>query len=294
VTEPPPSPWRTLNACATCARQYDVSHLVRGARVRCTCGATFAASFKEPHHPRHVRCSGCGGNLELGARACPYCAAEVTLEEKRLTSICPSCCARLLERASYCMECGIAIQPQALYALPEQAACPRCAGKLRGRELADQPLVECGSCGGLWLTEQRFETFCATQEAREKVSVALGVLSPPGTVDGTEQVRYLPCVVCRDFMTRRNFAAVSGVILDVCRKHGVWLDHSELEKVLAFIRAGGLDRSRRLEIERLDRARTRLESDKPVISEPVLRDGWGGRPPAESLVAWVLERVIGL
>ena len=45
-------------------------------------------------------------------------------------------------------------------------------------------------------------------------------------------------------MHRRNFASISGVMIDVCRKHGVWLDHSELERILAFVREGGLDRAR--------------------------------------------------
>jgi len=59
-------------------------------------------------------------------------------------------------------------------------------------------------------------------------------------------------------MHRRNYASISGIVIDVCRKHGIWLDHSELEKVLDFVRAGGLDRSRMRELERLREERRRL------------------------------------
>lgn len=289
------SPWRRLNACPACARQFDVGHLERGARVRCPCGVVFGARFIEPHAPRHLRCSNCGGALAAAAPACPWCAAEVALEEKELSAICPGCGARMAERARFCMECGIAIQPQALYALAESAACPRCAGSLRQRELAGAAIVECAACGGLWLTQARFDEFCASSEARETVGVALGHLARPGQVNQADaQVRYLPCIACGEFMMRRNFASVSGVILDVCRKHGVWLDHSELERVLAFVREGGLDRARRLEKERLalERARTQREAaggawiDAPKRPRP--------RSPATDLGGWVLETIVDM
>jgi hypothetical protein len=41
-------------------------------------------------------------------------------------------------------------------------------------------------------------------------------------------------------MNRRNFGRRSGVIVDVCRSHGVWFDPSELTSVLAFVARGGI------------------------------------------------------
>jgi hypothetical protein len=43
-------------------------------------------------------------------------------------------------------------------------------------------------------------------------------------------------------MHRKNFARISGVILDWCRPHGTWLDANELEQISAFVVAGGMDR----------------------------------------------------
>jgi Zn-finger nucleic acid-binding protein len=48
-------------------------------------------------------------------------------------------------------------------------------------------------------------------------------------------------------MTRRNFGGNSGVIIDVCRSHGVWFDRGELPRVLAFVEAGGLELARKRE-----------------------------------------------
>jgi Zn-finger nucleic acid-binding protein len=56
-------------------------------------------------------------------------------------------------------------------------------------------------------------------------------------------------------MNRVNYARRSGVVLDVCKTHGMWFDQDELRRVLAFIAAGGLDRAREREIEDLKEAK---------------------------------------
>ena len=77
-------------------------------------------------------------------------------------------------------------------------------------------------------------------------------------------MRYLPCPVCGELMSRRNFADVSGVILDWCRGHGWWFDAHELERVIRFLEGGGMEQARRHqherrkgELERLARQRER-------------------------------------
>jgi Zn-finger nucleic acid-binding protein len=40
-------------------------------------------------------------------------------------------------------------------------------------------------------------------------------------------------------MNRSNYRKSSGVILDVCREHGTWLDADELERIAGFILEGG-------------------------------------------------------
>jgi Zn-finger nucleic acid-binding protein len=39
-------------------------------------------------------------------------------------------------------------------------------------------------------------------------------------------------------MARRNYRKKSGVILDTCSEHGVWLDADELEQIAGFILSG--------------------------------------------------------
>ncbi len=51
-------------------------------------------------------------------------------------------------------------------------------------------------------------------------------------------------------MNRKNFARISGVIIDECRSHGGWLDAGELEKIRLFIADGGLEKAQDKQIER--------------------------------------------
>jgi Zn-finger nucleic acid-binding protein len=60
-------------------------------------------------------------------------------------------------------------------------------------------------------------------------------------------------------MNRVNYAKRSGVILDVCKAHGVWFDRDELRHVLTFVTEGGLDRARELELEELKEAKRLAE-----------------------------------
>ena len=62
-------------------------------------------------------------------------------------------------------------------------------------------------------------------------------------------------------MTRRNYGQRSGVIIDLCRDHGVWLDHSELEKILDFVRQGGLDQARERRVRELEQRAQRARNE---------------------------------
>lgn len=55
----------------------------------------------------------------------------------------------------------------------------------------------------------------------------------------TTRVQYIKCPVCNEFMRRTNFGSRSGVIVDKCRDHGVWLDGGELKRLMNWKKAGG-------------------------------------------------------
>jgi len=248
---------RSLLCCERCSRQYDVTYVKRGSTLACECGHRFKVFHREPHAPKAMRCSSCGAALREGSLRCEYCTSEVTIEEKHLSSVCPKCYARLTSDARFCLECGVAIAPQSLAAIPEGARCPRCASVLRGRNVRELSLIECSSCAGLWLEPNALESLCDQADQQSLVSQFLQNRPAPAQQVAASDVRYLACIRCDDRMVRRNFGQTSGIILDHCRAHGVWLDHSELDKILQFVKGGGLAKGRERELEALAAERSR-------------------------------------
>lgn len=132
-------------------------------------------------------------------------------------------------------------------------------------------MTECGGCGGLWLAAELLEVLCGAAERAGLANVAPAMPAQRGG----ENVRYRPCPSCRALMSRKNFGNSSGVVVDVCRAHGVWLDPLELERVLAWARAGGPERERQRRIDRLRTAEARVERPVPPTFhvEPVMIEG---------------------
>ena len=129
--------------------------------------------------------------------------------------------------------------------------CPRCHVTLADVQVVSTPLEECTRCGGLWIDVSSFEFICSNAEARQ---AATGLLVPsPAELD--PNVRYLKCPQCQNLMNRMNYANRSGIVINVCRTHGVWLDRNEIRQIVEFITAGGLHRARRAETEELQEAR---------------------------------------
>ena len=262
---------RILHACPECHRQYEVSALQHGESVRCRCGRVFLVRHREPRAARMLRCSACGAALRDGARSCDYCSAEATLEERRLDSLCPECCARMSSDARYCMSCGVEIAPQAVEEIVQGARCPRCQAQLRSRSVELLRVLECRRCGGLWLEPGVLEELCERVENDPLMSTLLSGVPDPHPEFRPSDAVYLPCTRCEDMMVPRNFGGNSGVVFDLCQEHGVWLDHSELEHILRFTRAGGLVAARRREVARLERderdRRRRLAPPPPTHRE---------------------------
>jgi hypothetical protein len=124
-------------------------------------------------------------------------------------------------------------------------------------------VVECAACGGLWLSQDHFEVLCDSAEARERASADLRARPQVPSVSEGQPLRYLPCVACGELMNRRNYASISGVVIDVCRKPAS--GSTRTSSRMARLRARrGLGRSREREIERLreERRRQRLRAGR--------------------------------
>jgi Zn-finger nucleic acid-binding protein len=151
-------------------------------------------------------------------------------------------------------------------ATSDGAPCPACVKPLAAARVGDLDVWDCHACGGLWLDRVVFEQLGAS---RERQGAVLGALPSPDAppVMSREAIQYRPCPTCRQRMNRVNYARRSGVVLDICKEHGIWFDKDELRRVLAFISGGGLDRAREREIEELKEAkRAAMQAPAPPAS----------------------------
>src|SRR5512143_1660739 len=121
--------------------------------------------------------------------------------------------------------------------------CPRCSVEL-ARQGEDGPGWSCRLCSGRWLDSSTFVSLCADEHGSPVGPVtALGPRRSLG-----EPVRYGLCPVCSDLMDRMDLGGATGIELDACRRHGVWLDVGEIEQLRELARTGAV-----LELEKRQR-----------------------------------------
>ncbi len=295
-----------LVACATCHTQYDISN-VEAESFACRCGERVRVQSLRPVDAVIHRCGSCGANVASDATRCDYCTSEIVQDRAALSLICPECCARNAERSRYCTACGVGFDP---HAVPLQGAgdpaasdhvtelpCPCCGMLMPRRAIGGQSggvqVHECPSCNGLWVPEDRFDHLVQRALATRREQLASGMVAAPrvsGAVPSMT-VAYRKCPVCEGFMHRRNFQKRSGVIVDVCKKHGTWLDADELEQITGFILSGGLTEAQVIEDQR-QAAALRREAARAAheirVSSPS-RDHSRGNQDRGGILGTVLE-----
>jgi Zn-finger nucleic acid-binding protein len=163
----------------------------------------------------------------------------------------------MFEGSKFCPHCGAA-RSRAEPAETRQARCPGCKGQMKWIEIGDLDLLECEQCDGTWIEAAAFEALCASRETQAAVLHTGG--DAPAHAGKLDPPRYRPCLRCGTMMNRMNFGRKSGTVVDVCRGHGTFLDRGELHQVVRFIHDGGLDRTRRAEIEELREEQRRLQT----------------------------------
>ena len=126
-------------------------------------------------------------------------------------------------------------------------------------------LMECNDCASTWLDAETFMKLCADREQRGMVASMVG--STPRVARPQARVRYHPCPKCGKTMNRQNFGRRSGVIIDVCKGHGAWFEHGELQAVMSFVDKGGLEQTRRIEDEmRREEHRRMIEALRSLMT----------------------------
>jgi len=160
----------------------------------------------------------------------------------------------------FCGHCGAAAAAAELIEDKDPGDCPRCKVKLQSLKIGAANMRECERCGGFWTSVETFEHLCKDKEQQSAVLSYAG--DQNRELSSAAPIKYVPCPDCKQLMNRSNFARISGVIIDLCKHHGVWFDANELPKIISFIEEGGIKRSREKEKIALEDERSLLRDEQ--------------------------------
>jgi Zn-finger nucleic acid-binding protein len=153
-----------------------------------------------------------------------------------------------MTHAQHCSGCGAELGLIVESTLVE-SRCSDCHASLEAITEAAGTLLNCRRCGGQFAEHALLRSLIEQPELIGQAFPDAPYQKPPAKPT-IERVHYRPCVVCQQLMNRKNFGGASGVIVDVCARHGTWFDAGELSQVLAFVKSGGLVRERAREAAR--------------------------------------------
>jgi len=140
--------------------------------------------------------------------------------------------------------------------------CPACHDPMELDFERGVEIHRCIGCAGLWLDPGELDSLVDDPGPRDADLPTLRAGMKEVQVR-SGPVQYRKCPRCEDVMLRRNFGTHSGVIVDECRAHGLYLDPGEFEAIEQFIKLGGLalERSRELRNAKRDAHQAKIDAD---------------------------------
>ena len=205
-----------------------------------------------------VKCTNCSGRLEGTMTFCPFCGVRQDVNLRQIHFRDLGCDASL--------------------------PCPHCTTPLGVIEFDSEPKVRierCTTCYGTFFNPGELEVLlnAHTHPLVWLDPVQLQQIAADFSQD--PEITYRKCPMCAERMSHINFAGRSGVIVDRCGTHGVWLEGSELRRLLEWWRAGGKLIFQQHEAERAKQLYGRRETERPQVpfvsieaNQPVRGDFW--------------------
>jgi Zn-finger nucleic acid-binding protein len=191
---------------------------------------------------------------------------------------CTNCSAPLPQNSITCEYCGArndvdlkGVHYFTTHELESERICPRCTIRLKTIDLNinGRFLIErCDECLGLFFDPNELEALleASVTNVFSIMRSQLDAIKTTATA-GDHEAFYIKCPVCGKIMNRVNFGTTSGVIVDRCKDHGVWLDGGELRHLLEWMKAGGKllqqekeNEQRRIEARELERKKRTLQT----------------------------------
>jgi Zn-finger nucleic acid-binding protein len=150
-------------------------------------------------------------------------------------------------RCQYChTRSDVDLHAKLPYKLEKQAThriCPNCDKPLQTVRLnmAEPIFIErCHTCYGLFFDKGEIELLLQSAVSHvTSINIAHIDNINKDRFHKPQKIRYVKCPECQRHMNRVNFGKRSGVVVDQCIIHGIWLDNGELTHLLEWKKAGG-------------------------------------------------------
>lgn len=163
---------------------------------------------------------------------------------------CNSCSAPLPANTNKCRYCGIRndvdLTGKHEYSIHNETSdriCPHCDKPLQtiSLDLEEALFIErCEDCYGLFFDPNEIEQLLEGSVSNVfNINLKHLVNINRDRYRPSQKVKYIKCPVCRNFMNRVNFGHRSGVVVDRCKAHGIWLDNGEVTHLMEWKKAGG-------------------------------------------------------
>lgn len=176
-----------------------------------------------------ANCANCSAPLPPGSIRCAYCGSRNDVDLK-------------------------GVNYYTTHGTDSGRTCPRCAITLKTIDLkvGGTFLIErCDDCFGLFFDPGELDALLAASVANVFEIDRKGIEAVNAGMRSSEYgISYIKCPVCANLMNRVNFGAKSGVIVNRCRDHGIWLDGGELRHLFEWMKAGGKLLDREVQEER--------------------------------------------
>ena len=163
---------------------------------------------------------------------------------------CTNCSAPLPQDSIKCGYCGSrndtdlkGVHYYTTHEIESDRICPRCSIRLRTIDLNinGKFFVErCNECLGLFFDPNELEALLEATVSNVFTINKSQLDSIKAPMRANEfGTFYVKCPICSKIMNRVNFGTNSGVIVDRCKDHGIWLDGGELRHLFEWMKAGG-------------------------------------------------------
>lgn len=117
-------------------------------------------------------------------------------------------------------------------------SCPRCSTPLTTLTIEGQAALACPGNHGVWLDHAQLDAIVedATDDATDAEEARAWRASDPDPLAlSTEQ--FWTCPACSRTLKKDIWKYGSGVVVDTCPEHGVWVEPGELERLEAWSEA---------------------------------------------------------